>query len=191
MSHKVICNCKKCCPFPGIPPKPIKKQTFLLHQQIQKDRDEQLTILKWLIEREKELASSSSSSSSLESSIDESDSSSSSSSSSLLSSLFDISQEPALSVNEIRKSMNLNDVIFDRKDIEIGDPPLSSFNVKHIEKLLSIRSRHKAPKSIITDILRYIHEEFKEMPGIQDLPTTWQQCETALKSVKPTFIKVM
>jgi hypothetical protein len=82
------------------------------------------------------------------------------------------------------------DIAIDRTDIDVPINPLASTTALHIEKLLSIRARHKAPKALITDLLAYIHESFPDAPGVSELPTTWQQCEQAIQHVKPVFIKV-
>ena len=100
-------------------------------------------------------------------------------------------QDDVRAVNIIYESMNKRKSVIDRDDITVPDPPLpSAFAVKHIQRLLNIRAAHKAPKAIITDMLKYIHEEFRGVDGIHELPTTWQKCEHAISHVKPQFIKV-
>jgi hypothetical protein len=87
-------------------------------------------------------------------------------------------------------NVNVADIAFDRTDIDVPALSLTSTTTHHIEKLLNIRARHKAPKALITDLLSYIHETFADDPDIAGLPTTWQGCEQAIKQNKPTFIKV-
>jgi hypothetical protein len=118
-------------------------------------------------------------------------SSSSSSSSSCSSSSSSWNDEPVpLNAAQLSALIDLSESVVDRGDIGLGDPPVNEFVDRHIQRLLSIRSEIKAPKSAITKILAYIHEEFKEVDGVKDLPRTWQQCESKIKHVKPKFIKV-
>ena len=94
------------------------------------------------------------------------------------------------SVDDIYQSMDQSKLVVDRDDIAVGDASIAPFAVKHIQRLLQIRAAHKAPKALITDMLKYIHQEFKGVDGIHELPTTWQQCERAIQDVKPKFVKV-
>jgi hypothetical protein len=129
---------------------------------------------------------------SLLTSTSSSSSSSSSASSSSRSSVHSLSQpeQIPLPIHQLPHPSQPSDIAVDRTDIDVPPNPLASTTAIHIEKLLSIRARHKAPKALITDLLAYIHESFPDAPGVSDLPTTWQQCEQAIQHVKPVFIKV-
>jgi hypothetical protein len=170
-----------------MPPQLIYKTTFKAHQKQQKEIDDQIIISNLIAERENAKVSTTAPSSSLLSSSSSSSLSSSLSSSSSSSTNDD---EP-LPVNILSQSLNKDQFVFDRNDIDIPiSPSVPIVTALHIERLLQIRAHHKAPKEMISDMLAYMHDAFKGSPGIHELPKTWRQCETAIKHVKPTFIKV-
>ena len=65
----------------------------------------------------------------------------------------------------------------------------------HIIDLLNIRSRHKAPKELINDILAYIHhrysDKFIDPNYLSNVPTSYQEIDRLIQDLKSQFIKVI